>query len=164
MNNIDKLNAYIQYLTIPQEQINDNPICPYAKRFLDKISHIFTNNIEEELEKYYNNFPIDMKVVLILSEDLKKYSVEKLTNLSEINQQKFNKKDIWIAYDHPDNNNYIGEVKTNNNYFAIILLQPLKEICEFSNKLKKFDYYDYWSKSYYKEIVEDRERLLDDCV
>ena len=164
MNNIDKLNAYIKYLTIPQKQINDNPICPYAKRYLDKISHVFTNDIEKELEKYYNNFPIDMKVVLILSEDLKKYSVEKLTKLLEINQQKFNKKDIWIAYDHPDNTNYIGEVKTNNNYFAMILLQPLKEICELSNKLKKFDYYDYWSKSYYKEIVEDRKRLLDDCV
>tara|TARA_B100000424_G_scaffold79754_1_gene59725 strand:+ start:1836 stop:2330 length:495 start_codon:yes stop_codon:yes gene_type:complete len=164
MNNIDKLNAYIRYITIPQEKINDNPICPYAKRYLDKISHVFTNNMEEEIEKYYDNFPKDMKIVLILSEDITKYNVEKLDYLAEINQKRLNKKDIWIAYDHPNNNNYIGEVKTNNNHFAIILLQPLKELIELSNKLKRFDYYDHWSKSYYKEIVEDRKRLLDDCV
>lgn len=164
MTNIDKLNAYIKYLTIPQEKINDNPICPYAKKYLDKISHVFTDNMEEEIEKYYGNFPKDMKVVLILSEDLKKYNVSKLVSLTENNQSKFNNKDIWVAYDHPNNNNYIGEVKTNNNYFAIILLQPLKELIELSNNLKKFDYYDHWSKDYYKEIVEDRKRLLNDSI
>ena len=38
----------------------------------------------------------------------------------------------------------------------MILIQDRKELNKYSEKLKETTYYNFWSKEYYKEIVEER--------
>ena len=56
--------------------------------------------------------------------------------------------------------NKINGVQTNNNEYAILLIQKLDETKKFSKKLEqKTDYYSYWSAGYFEEIVKTRDSL-----
>jgi hypothetical protein len=89
--------------------------------------------------------------------DSSSFTKDWLVSFCEKNKDKAKSKDLWLIWDHPDQVNRIGEVQTNNTEYAILLIQPLTELKQYSEKLKKTDYYSFWDKSYYKAIVEDRE-------
>ena len=63
-----------------------------------------------------------------------------------------------MIWDHPNQVNKIGSVETNNKEYGILLIQPLKELNGYSDKLKKSNYYSYWSEEYYNTIVEERTK------
>jgi len=62
-----------------------------------------------------------------------------------------------LAPDHPDHYNEIGGVRTNNEDYAMILIQDRDDLRKHSEILKKTTYYNFWSDDYYKEIVKGRE-------
>lgn len=160
MNNIEKLNEYISYLMIPQNELGKFSICPYAKKFFDFIQYKFSDNLEKDINFYLKNFPKDKKIMLLACEDIITYSPHYLQNLVDKYQKIFNEKDLWIIFDHPNIDNEINGVKTNNQYFALFLIQPLSEIIDLSDKLLNTHYYNYWSKKYFDEIVVARKELL----
>ena len=155
------LLTYIDYISQAQPSLGNLPICPYTKKFADKIEYHFSDDLEKALDYQYDFYPHDIMIVLLVNSDINKYSVEVLQNLIEENALKFAKKDLWIAYDHPDQINVIGDVRTSNKHFAMILVQPLTELVRLSHSLHKTPYYDSWTKEYYEEIVAERKKLLE---
>lgn len=155
----DKLLDYIHYISKPQESLGGFPICPFAKQYFEQVEFDFSESIEDRLEYYYNNYPDDKKLVLLIHEDIETYSVDRMNNILKENEQKFAKKDFWIMYDHPKQVNVIGDVQTNNKHYSLMLIQRLNELIQFSDSLHKTKYYDNWPEQYYNEIVASRKHL-----
>ena len=145
------IEKYLSYIKQPRAELDGHPICPYAKKYIEAIWVWKTNNMLESVKKYVANFPINKKVVILISEP-SKYRYEELESICN----EFQTKELWLAPDHPDHYNEIGGVKTNNEDYAMILIQDREELNKYSDMLQETSYYSFWSNEYYKEIVEDR--------
>jgi len=158
MNNTN-LQKYFDYLAKPVEELGGNSICPFIAKYRESIVTKETFNIVSDLHYYLNNFPQNKKIVILYNKHI---SAEWLIRFTDDFQKLATKKDLWVAWDHPKENNFIGEIKTNNNYYGLLLVQPLRELIDKSNVIKQTtNYYDFWTESYYKEIVEKRQNLID---
>jgi hypothetical protein len=145
------INKYLKYISESQKNLDGHAICPYAKKFADSIWVWKTHDLEERVNYYVNNFPVNKKVVILIA-DPKKYSYKAVQELCD----KYQTEELWLAPDHPEHYNEIGDVRTNNEDYAMILIQDREEIKKYSDILKETSYYDFWSKEYHKEIVENR--------
>lgn len=157
---IARLYDYLDYLSKPQHALGDFPICPYLKKYIDNIEIRWVGDFKNELLKIYDKWPLDKKIVLLISDDLQTHTSQLLDQLVIEKQEQFNTKNLWLAFDHANVNNYINGVKTNNDQFAILLVQILDETVRLSDSLHKTNYYSYWSNKYYKEIVTARKDLI----
>lgn len=146
------INNYLKHISKHQTKLDDHAICPYVKKYLNSIWVWKTNDIETDVIKYTKNFPINKKVVILIS-DSHKYEYADLVRICN----KYQNKKIWLAPDHPNHYNEIGGVRTNNEDYAMILIQDRDDLKKHSDILKKTTYYNFWSDDYYKEIVKDRE-------
>jgi hypothetical protein len=145
------IDKYIEYISKSRKELDGHAICPYAKKFADSVWIWKTDDMEERVNYYVNNFPVNKKVVVLIA-DPKKYSYKVIQELCD----KYQTEELWLAPDHPEHYNEIGGVRTNNEDYAMILIQDREEIKKYSDILKGTSYYDFWSKEYYKEIVENR--------
>ncbi|MEB3339834.1 hypothetical protein [Okeania sp.] len=139
------IQKYLEYLQKPRLELDGHPICPYAKKFIENISVWNAENMVESVKKYVNNFPVNKKVIILIA-DPKKYSIEELQTICDENQTD----KLWLVPDHPNQYNEIGGVKTNNEDYAMILIQDREELKKYSDKLQKTSYYNFWSEEYYK--------------
>lgn len=145
------IEKYLKTISKSQKQLDGHAICPYAKKFKEHIWVWKTKDVEKWVKHYTRNFPINKKVVIIISEP-EKYDYQKLTNICS----KYQTDKLWLAPDHPKHYNEIGGVKTNNEDYAMILIQDKEELNKYSEILKKTSYYSFWSTEYYNEIVKNR--------
>jgi hypothetical protein len=77
--------------------------------------------------------------------------LEKINELVEFYNKKF---PSWLFFeDCASYDTFIGGIQTNNGKHNLILAQPKDKLMYFRDILKKTDYYSYWSKDYYEEIV-----------
>lgn len=136
---IEHLENWIQYVSQAQESLGGFSICPFAKRAVYKI--IFCDIDEITPEENYD------VILYVIKED----------NLEIINNwvEKYNKKyPDWLFFeDCATYDTYIQDIKTNNGKYNLILGQPKDKLRKFRDILKKTDYYSYWSKEYYNEIM-----------
>jgi len=51
--------------------------------------------------------------------------------------------------------NKINGIETNNKEYSILLIQGLSELNKYSKRLHKTNYYDFWDKEYYNNIVKN---------
>ena len=85
---------------------------------------------------------------------------EWLSSLCEANKDKAKAKDLWLIWDHPDQTNKIGDVETNNKEYGYSIDTAPTELNEYSEKLKKTNYYEFWDKEYYDAIVGTERKTL----
>ena len=145
------LKKYIDYISKSRDELGGHAICPYAKKFSNEVLVVETEDLLTSVKNYVTTFPTDKKVVVLISSP-SKYHYHNLVNICNLHQTK----DLWLAPDHPTRYNEIGGIRTNNEEYAMILIQDKKHLNEYSEKLKDTDYYSYWSKEYYEEIMNGR--------
>ena len=149
------IDDYIKYITLKRDELGGHAICPFAKRFLDKTKIIESEDLAKDALECIDS---DEQMMLwMVYGDSSSFTKDWLISFCEKNKDRAKSKDLWLIWDHPDQVNKIGEVQTNNTEYAILLIQPLTELKQYSEKLKKTDYYSFWGKGYYKAIVEDRD-------
>jgi len=150
------IKDYIKYITLKREELGGHAICPFAKKFLDKTIIIES----EDLEKDANTclYSKEKPMLWLIYGCPKKFNKEWLSSFCKNNEEKAKEKDLWLIWDHPDQINKIGNVETNNKEYGILLIQPLRELNKYSEKLQKTDYYDHWDEDYYNMIVKNRHK------
>ena len=148
---MEKITEYIDYIAKKRDELGGHAICPYVKKYMDMVEIKFSNMITYEALLTISNYPKNKKVVLVCSEDLS-------TPFKLLDKfcQRHQTKELWLAADHPDRHSEINGVRTNNEHYAMILIQEREHLIELSNRLKHTKYDDFWSKEYFKEIVNDR--------
>lgn len=135
------IKDWIEKISESRPELNGFAICPYSKNSNYKIVKCEAENIT--IEKGYD------VIIYIITES----NLYKINNWVEFYNNKF--KD-WIFFEDCANyNTFINGVQTNNGKHNLILAQPKDKLIKFRESLKKTDYYSFWSKEYYNEIVGD---------
>ena len=150
------IEDYIKYITLKRKELGGHAICPFAKRFLDKTVIIESEDLEKDAIQCIESEERPMLWMVYGCPE--KFNKEWLSSFCETNKDKAKAKDLWLIWDHPDQTNKIGDVETNNKEYGILLIQPLTELNEYSEKLKKTNYYEFWDKEYYDAIVGNRKK------
>jgi hypothetical protein len=138
------IDAWIDDITKPREELGGNKICPYASKNYT-ISYGF-------------DIPNDIKTVhmCLMGNTIKQDDIKRLCD--KLNN---NFDDLIFLPDHKENNGNIKGILTGNRKYNIILVQPKKKLRQFRESLVKTDYYTYWSDEYLREILEEDYELLD---
>lgn len=148
------IEDYIDYVSLKRKELGGHAICPFAKSFLDKVKIIESEDFWVDAIECMDN--TEHPILYLLYGDKNKYDKSWLKWFCEIHEEYSRGKDLWLIWDHPDQTNKINGIKTNNEEYAILLIQPLSELNKYSESLKKTNYYSFWDKDYYKKIVESR--------
>jgi hypothetical protein len=130
---------WIKEISKSRPELGDFSVCPFAKKAKYEILKI-------DIDKLY---PIDGFDVIIYV--LGETDLETINWWVEFYNKKYND---WIFFeDCASYDTYINGVQTNNGKHNLILGQPKEKLNKFRDILKKTDYYSYWDKDYYKEIM-----------
>jgi hypothetical protein len=142
MNKEQKINEWIKSTSKIRPELNGFAICPFASKSKNKIITCSIDNIE----------PIpDLDVIIFLVAN--DYSLREIKNWVQHYNKKYpNWKFFEDCYNQPT---FIGKVKTNNDYFNLILAQPKDKLRKFREQLAKTDYYKQWNEEYLIEILGD---------
>lgn len=154
---IHKIKHWIlNFLDIPQKNLNGWSPCPYAKTALvnDKIEFIYNNDLKSAVSQ--NIHILEQKDVLVIFFDKETIQPQDLISLvSDLNRELM-KDNIVVLEDHPDNIEMINGVHMNFGETGLLLVQNLDKLTEASDKLRKAGYYDCWSKNELDEVVNWR--------
>ena len=145
---------------------NNLPPCPFAKQAMldDKIVYHFLNPIDSltmpeyiacELENFSYHWPKGKEVVIIGCKK-ENISSDDLSDCVEDSMERFLTKRGYIALeDHPNAEEKVLDVCVNQGEFVLVLLQEKEKLQRARNILKRQNYYKYWTKDYYEDVVND---------
>lgn len=143
MNKVEEnIATWIDALSIPRPELDNMPVCPFAKKAKYKIVEL-TN---EEIDPDFSSVEI---IIYIVDSS---YTFAQVENLSKKYNEIFSKL-IFL----PDSNtrySYVGDIQSNNSKYNLILCQERKELQIARNKLSQTTYYKHWDEDYLKEILE----------
>lgn len=130
---------WIKKVSEVRPELGGFSVCPFAKKATYEILKI-------DIDKIHPIDGFDV-VIYIINED----------NLDTINEwvNYYNKeyKDWLFFEDCASYDTFINGVQTNNGKYNLILGQPKEKLRKFREILKKTNYYSYWDKDYYDEIM-----------
>lgn len=142
------IQKWIENISILHPEIGGFSICPYAKGSKYKI-------LRESIE---NLKPEDGYDAIIFGVD-NSLSIDDILSWIAIYNNKYS--DWKFFEDHRSYNTYINGVQTNNGKYNLIIAQPKEKLKKFRQILSKTNYYNYWSKDYLNEILEEDIHLFD---
>jgi hypothetical protein len=138
---IEEIENWINKIKDAHPNLNGNSICPFARTNTYKIIKCSINNIKPLNEKFG-------VVIFVIEDDItEKYIFKKI--------EEFNKKyPKYIFFEDLKNRpTFINGIQTNNEKYNLILYQNAKFLTKMRHILAKTDYYDFWSVSYLKKIL-----------
>lgn len=136
------LKDWIKHISTPMKDIGGMPVCPYAKETKYQVISVKDNDINPPswfFELIIYVFPNDITI-----RDLK------------LTAEKYNKifPELIFLPDHKNHTTYINGIRTNNGKHNLLLCQYRRELENARNKLRKTNYYQYWTEEYLKEILQ----------
>ena len=150
------IEDYIEYVSLKRKELGGHAICPFAKAFLDKIEIIESDDFFTDAKQSLN--AEEHPVLYLIYGNPDKFTINWLDNFCTQHQESAQSKDLWLIWDHPEQINKINGIRTSNKEYAILFIQPLSELNKYSDKLKHTNYYGFWDKKYYNQIVESRKK------
>lgn len=142
------IQKWIENISILHPEIGGFSICPYAKGSKYKILRESIENLKPEAGYDAIIFGVDNSL-----------SIDDILSWIAIYNSKYS--DWKFFEDHRSYNTYINGVQTNNGKYNLIIAQPKEKLKKFRQILSKTNYYNYWSKDYLNEILEEDIHLFD---
>ena len=146
----------INVLSVGRKEFNNLPACPFAKEAWIKkkvvVSEIETNTFKDEIEKFSNEWPSDIEVVVIGCNP-KLISSDELSNIVDTANAIISKKGFVALEDHPDNVEQVSGLSLNQGKYALVFLQPKDKLDHARKILQSKGYYKNWDPKYYSEVV-----------
>ena len=157
MNDLyDNLSVWIQKtLSTPNPIFNNLPACPYAKQawILDKVQVCqFESWVDAYTDLLVKDFNFEKYEVVIFAFPHQTIVPSQLSEIICNLQKMWNKKDIVVLEDHPDD---IEEVKNFNLNFGkccLLLIQSRSKLNEAREHLESKGYYKNWDAEYKKDV------------
>ena len=161
------------FLEVSNKHLGGFPACPFAKKaWLDnKVQveiKIKNYHYKKELNELIYKLDFNEKEILIFCDPYYSYTPNKLHEITEYYNDKYNKLDMYFMSFHPHNpatsqdqaflvepEGKIPEVESDLKY-SMMLVQKFSQLEEASDKLKRLGYYKKWPNEYYKDVVETR--------
>jgi hypothetical protein len=141
MNLQQHMDQWIKHLSLPQEQLGNMPVCPFAKSAEYQLIHADFNTIEIPKDDF------ELVIFVLPTTMLEEEIFDQCRQL--------NKKYIeYIFLPDPKNREtFINGVRTSNNGYNLVLCQPKDKLLKARQSLLTTEYYTYWDKDYLKEIT-----------
>lgn len=147
----ENLRKWIDKVIKKRPEIGGMAICPFAKKGVEEKKVYFysmTGDPKDFILKCVDNV---MHFELIAFYDETKTLTDDGLKCIIEDLQKIRHHMIFLK-DHPDSPGYIKGLYTGNGEYPVILVQPRDKLESAREKLKKTNYYDFWSEEYKKEI------------
>ena len=142
----DKKSRYILHwidqLSKIRPELGNFAICPYASK---ANFSILDSKLSQIVPKP------DFDVVIYVVED----NISAQFLYDAVDDYNRNYPEYKFIPDHGKTKTYIQGIQTSNGLYNLVLCQPRKELTEARKKLARTDYYNYWDKSYLKEVLEE---------
>ena len=142
----DKKSRYILHwidqLSKIRPELGNFAICPYASK---ANFSIIDNKLSQIVPKP------DFDVVVYVVED----NISAQFLYDAVDDYNRNYPEYKFIPDHGKTKTYIQGIQTSNGLYNLVLCQSRKELTEARKKLARTDYYNYWDKSYLKEVLEE---------
>ena len=142
----DKKSRYILHwidqLSKIRPELGNFAICPYASK---ANFSILDSKLSQIVPKP------DFDVVIYVVED----NISAQFLYDAVDDYNRNYPEYKFIPDHGKTKTYIQGMQTSNGLYNLVLCQPRKELTEARKKLARTDYYNYWDKSYLKEVLEE---------
>ena len=150
----EKINEWIDYIQKPRKELNEFPVCPYAKQaVVSKTYKTETINIAEIQTKLVELDLTNYQVVIFIIEDYEAFKPEELVlRTIELNKQ-YNSKDLAILDNDPRTPMIINGVTTTFAHSYLWIIQLLSDLNGRSEDLKKTSYYNLWTETQLNEVV-----------
>jgi hypothetical protein len=145
-----------EFVEQPNEKLNGWAPCPYARqaRINDKIAIVFADPTSDTINHAINSLKDKEAVIIAFDHTLITHT--DLTNFIRNKNLELNKQDIIVLRDHPDDPEYINEVKMNFDTCGLLVIQQLSELKKASQFLKSKGYYDCWDTNIYQYMTSWR--------
>ena len=141
MNLQQHMEQWITHLSVPQEQLGNMPICPFAKSTEYQLIRADFNSIEIPKDDF------ELVIFVLPTALLEEEMFDQCQKLNE-------KYTEYIFLPDPKNREtFINGVRTSNNGYNLVLCQPKDKLLKARQSLLTTKYYTYWSKDYLKEIT-----------
>lgn len=157
---ITEIKRWIDYIQIPQSNLDNFPVCPYAKSAIvnNKVQILSLDNLltvtelidSIDVERYW--------VTVIYFKEYEYYTISELSKLVNNLNETFNKKDKIILDNDPRVPFYINGVKTTFDHCYLFLIQSLADLNQKSDSLKNTTYYKFWDQKGLDEVVNWRKK------
>lgn len=136
---VEYIQNWIKEVSQVRPELGGFSICPFAKNSIYKIVEC---PIDEVIP--FDGYDV---VIYIIDKD----SLEEINHYVKQLNQTYKE---WLFFeDCASYDTFINGVQTNNKKYNLILGQPKDKLMKFREVLKKTEYYSYWSKEYYDEIL-----------
>lgn len=156
---IIEIQKWIDYIQIPQSNLDNLPVCPYAKSAIvnNKVQIVSLDNLitvsqlidSIDVEQYW--------VTVIYFMNYEYYTIDELSGLTKNLNVVFNEQDKIILDNDPRNPFYINGVKTTFDKCYLFLVQSLSDLNQKSDSLKNTTYYKFWDQKGLDEVVNWRK-------
>lgn len=150
----DKLVDWILHLMEGRQELSGLPICPYAKQaYITKtydIKQTDFNSVELDIEeadltKY--------QVVVLYYLAYNQYTAGELVDKTKKLNEAYNNRDIVILDNDPRDPLVLNGVQTTFGDCYLWILQPLADLNQKAEQLRKTKYYSHWSQKQLDEVV-----------
>jgi hypothetical protein len=142
MNIHQHISQWIKHLSLPQENLGNMAVCPYAKNTEFQLIPATFDSIEIPEQDF------ELIIYVLPSEILEEEMTDQCKNLNK----KY--KEYIFLPDPKNRKTFINTVQTNNGQYNLVLCQPKEKLLKARNSLRNTNYYTYWSSDYLKEITE----------
>jgi len=138
---MDNLKQWVDHISTPQQQLNNMPVCPYAKGTQYEVIETNGSDISPP--------PWDFDLIIYKLPD--HYSIDELTDIATEYNNMY--PEMVFLPDHKDRDTFINGVQTNNGKYNIILCQWRDTLETARTKLANTSYYSFWDADYLQEIL-----------
>lgn len=157
---ITDIQKWIEYIQIPQSNLDNLPVCPYAKSAIvnNKIQILSLDNLLT-VSQLIESIDVDQYwVTVIYFTNYEYYTEKELSFLTKNLNETFNRKDKIILDNDPRDPFYINGVKTTFDGCYLFLVQSLFDLNQKSDSLKNTTYYKFWDQKGLDEVVNWRKK------
>jgi hypothetical protein len=151
----------VNFLEKPNEKLSGWSPCPFSRkaRLEDKIEIIFGDETDIRNNIFNSTKLLENRDVVIVCFDHTKINTNDFSSLVIDMNKELMINDIVLLEDHPEDEEYVNDLKLNFGHCALIFIQKLGKLQESSALLKNKNYYDVWSIEQYNKVVAWREIL-----
>jgi hypothetical protein len=135
------INEWIDHISTPRSELGGMSVCPYAKKVKFELIETDGSDIDPP--------PWDFELIVYKLPD--SYTIEEVDQIAKEYNKLF--PNMVFLSDPRDRTTEINHVKTNNGKYNLILCQWRDNLESARTKLKKTDYYTYWSTDYLDKIL-----------
>lgn len=142
------IEDWVEKLSQPDPEVNDLPLCPYAKPAFRKgqVKVIDTDNLWDTVHQQVEQFDGSYKVVMCVQQDTEQDYFELDAACMALNRWfVYSGLDVWLLSYQDD--------------CAVVFIQTLSDLDDAADILQKLGYYDNYPADDYQRLIKQRSEL-----